>query len=355
MHKCDWLLLQLFAGEGAGGTGGTGGATSAGGNEGAATGENAVDAGQQRLRELGVPEDKIRKRANKRPWMSQRATADAPVRQNQQPSTQQVAAASESPTEENTDTPRNEDQQKEDQQKVSLKEMLKAHPELNTEVQTMIQGRLRNAKAAQETLSVMTPAIEVLARKYNQDPANPDYAALAKAIENDNGYYEDKAIEMGTPVENAKTADIAERAAARQQREQARTLEQKMLDDHTASVIRQADELKKIFPKFDLQKEMQDPRFVRMTAPNSGLSVEDAFFAIHRKEIQAASAQVAAQKTAQQISDSIQAGMHRPAPIGNSSKAPSVTTFDITNASKEQREALRQRIHREGKVYPGSL
>ena len=48
-----WLNLQLFGGEGEGG------------GEGAATGaDGAVDAGQQRLLELGVPADKIRKRAN---------------------------------------------------------------------------------------------------------------------------------------------------------------------------------------------------------------------------------------------------------------------------------------------------
>ena len=55
MFEFKMLNLQLFAGEGAGD----------GGGEGAATGDTAVDAGQQRLLELGVPADKIRKRAQK--------------------------------------------------------------------------------------------------------------------------------------------------------------------------------------------------------------------------------------------------------------------------------------------------
>ena len=50
-----WLNLQLFAGEGAGD----------GGGEGAQAGETSVDAGQQRLLELGVPMDKIKRRANR--------------------------------------------------------------------------------------------------------------------------------------------------------------------------------------------------------------------------------------------------------------------------------------------------
>ncbi|MBR4933456.1 MAG: hypothetical protein IKZ03_03250, partial [Clostridia bacterium] len=53
MNNYIWLDLQLFAGEGAGGDGG----------EGAASGDSAVDAGQQRLLELGVPADKLRRRA----------------------------------------------------------------------------------------------------------------------------------------------------------------------------------------------------------------------------------------------------------------------------------------------------
>ena len=60
MLKTKWLNLQLFAGEGASGSAGTGEGTG-----GAATGENATVDAEQRLRELGVPEDKIRKRASK--------------------------------------------------------------------------------------------------------------------------------------------------------------------------------------------------------------------------------------------------------------------------------------------------
>ena len=59
MNKTKWLNLQLFA-EGAGGEGASGD-----GGEGVASGETASVAAEQRLRELGVPEDKIRKRANK--------------------------------------------------------------------------------------------------------------------------------------------------------------------------------------------------------------------------------------------------------------------------------------------------
>lgn len=331
MNKIKWLMLQLFAGEGGDG-----------GGEGAATGDNSVDAGQQRLRELGVPEDKIRKRANRNAANPTGVARSAPA---QQP--QKQAATADNPTEEpKTDTPA----------RMSWDDIM-ADPEYNKQMQAVVQQRLRSAKAAEENLGKMTPAMEVLARKYNLDPANLDYDALAQAINDDNDYYENKALEMGVPLETAKKIDQEERATSRQQREQARTLEQQKIQQHIQSLEQQGEAMKKTFPNFNLRAELQNPVFARLTAPNSGLSVEDAYYAVHRKEIQTAAMQVTAQKTAQKISNSIKAGQRRPAENGASAQAPSVTTFDYRTASREQREALKRQIReaaaRGEKVYPG--
>ena len=114
--------------------------------------------------------------------------------------------------------------------------------------------------------------------------------------------------------------------------------------------------MKAAFPGFDLRRELQNPVFARMTSPNVGISVEDAYYAVHRREIQTAAMQVTAQKTAQKISNAIQAGQRRPAENGTSGQAASVTTFDYSKASRTQREALKQRIRaaaaRGEKLYP---
>lgn len=336
MSKDKWLNLQLFAGEGAGD----------GGGEGAATGESTVDAGQQRLRELGVPEDKIRRRAQKSaPKLPEGAVRTAPQAEPQQQTSEQAAAA-DNPAEEKTDKPA----------RMSWDEIM-ADPEYNKQMQTTIQARLRSAKGAEEALGKMAPALELLARKHGQDPANMDYDALAKAISDDNAYYEDKALEMGVSVETAKKIDQQERDTARQEREQARTLEQQKIQQHFDKLQQQGEAMKKTFPNFDLMTELKNPAFARMTAPNVGISVEDAYYAVHRNEIQTASMQVAAQKTAQKISNSIQAGRSRPSENGTTGQAPSVTTFDYRNASKEQRDELKRQIRaaaaRGEKLYPG--
>lgn len=338
MTNFKWLNLQLFAGEGAGATGGEGG------GEGAATGDNAtVDAGQ-RLRELGVPEDKIRRRARyaaKAPETQAKTEEEPKAAEN----TEQDAAA-ENPTEEKTETPA----------RMSWDEIM-ADPEYNKQMQAVVQSRLKSAKGAEEALAKLTPALELLARKHNLDPAKMDYDALTKAISDDDSYYEDKALQMGTSVETAKKIDQQERDTARQQRAEALSLEEQKIRDHFTSLENQALAMQKIVPNFDLQTELKNPAFLRMTSPNVNISVKDAYFAVHHDEMQIAAMQATAKATAQNISNNIQARQRRPDENGISGQAPSATTFNYDKASRDQREAfkkdLRERWARGEKVYPG--
>ena len=335
MFKDLWLNLQLFAGEGASGSGGEGGA------EGAATGESAVDPGQQRLLELGVPADKIRKNRAYKP----KATAPAPVEagqeQAQEQPAQQAAAADTETEEPNTET----------KARPSLKEILE-DPEYNKEMQAIVQSRLRSAKAAEETLGKLNSALEMQALKFGLDPSNIDYDELAKKMADREAYVEDKALREGVTYDEADQAVDKELKAASEKRQQ-RTLEEQAFQQHIMKLEQQGEAMKQVFPNFDLRKELQIPAFARMTSPNVGISVEDAYYAVHRKELQTAAMQVTAQKTAQMISNSIASGSRRPDENGTSGQAPSVTTFDYRSMSPERRNALKQRIRSGEKIYPG--
>ena len=342
-NKNKWFLLQLFAGEGAGASGGEGG------GEGTVSGDNGLAAGDQRLLELGVPEEKLRKRAKRaNAKLPEGAVRTTPKEVQEQKPQQQVATATEDPTEDKTETPA--------PTRMSWDEIM-ADPEYNKQMQATMKARLKNAGMAEEALAKMAPALEVLARKHGQDPANPNYDALAKAINDDDAYYEDKALELGVSLETAKHIDQQERDTARQKKLEERNLEEQKLRNHFMSLEQQGEALKKTFPKFDLRTELQNPVFARMTSPNVGVSVEDAYHAVHRKEIMAAGMQVTAQQTKQKISNAIQAGSRRPDENGTSGQSASVTTFDYSRASKEQREALKREIYaakaRGEKLYPG--
>lgn len=335
------LNLQLFAEGGEGGAGA------------AAPGENAPDAGETRLRELGVPESVLAKRA-KRSKGRTATPAPAPTQAQQQetePVTDEQAAAAET-------TAPEEGSQNSAPARMSWDEIMK-DPEYNKQMQSVIKSRLKSAGAAEESMNKLAPAIEVLARKYGLDANNLDADALAQAISDDNSYYEDKALEMGVPVETAKKIDQSERETARRQAEEARTIEQQKIQAHLDKLQQQGEALKQIFPSFDLVTELQNPAFARMTAPNVGISVEDAYYAIHRKEIQMAAMQATAQKTAQQMANSIRSGQARPVENGTSNQAPSVTSFNYAKASREQREALKKQIRDAAahgkKLYPGQF
>lgn len=335
-----WLGLQIF-GEGAGEGAGDGAA---------ATGDNASNpaAGDDSLRALGVPEAVLAKRAN-------RARRNGAVRANEThaqttpDNPQQNAPAEQTPAQ--TDEPENAAPAK-----PTWDEIMK-DPEYNQRMQETVQARLRNAKDAEARLTKLAPALELLARKYKMDANNLDPDALTKAISDDDSYYEDRALELGVPVETAKLIDQNEREAERRRVEEARTIEQQRIQQHIEGLQRQGEALKQVFPQFDLATELRNPAFARMTSPNVGISVEDAYYAVHRKEIQTAAMQVTAQKTAQQMANAIRSGQQRPIENGTTNQAPSVTTFDYAHASREQREELKRQIKiaaaQGRKIYPG--
>ena len=332
MNELKRLNLQLFADGGDGGT--------------ATSGDNATAAAEQRLRELGVPEAKARQRASK-------VASKLPEPVKTEPKAAEETKVESVPPE--TDNP-TEETKENVPARMSWDEIMK-DPEYNKQMQSVVQSRLKTAKTAEDNLAKLAPAMELLARKYNLDPANMDYDALNKAINDDDDYYEEKALEMGVPVETARKIDKMERDNAREQAQAERTIQEQKIQQHLIKLEQQGEALKKVFPHFDLRAELQNPAFARMTSPNVGISVEDAYYAVHRNEIQAASMQVTAQKTAEKISNAIQAGSRRPDESGTSSQAPSVSTFDYRTASREQREALKKRIRdaaaRGEKLYPG--
>lgn len=341
------LDLQLFA------EGGEGGGEGAAAPSGEASAPPA--AGEDRLRELGVPESVLAKRASRRaksPAAQQSAPAVQTAPAQQAAAAKDISVPTTAPEGNQTDDPTAQTAQP----RMTWDEIM-ADPEYNSKMQSTIQARLRTAKAAEESMSKLKPAIELLARKYGLDAANLDTEALTKAISDDDSYYEDKALEMGVPLETAKKIDQTERELARRREEEQRSLEEQNIQQHIAKLRQQGDTLKQTFPSFDLAAELRNPVFARMTSPNIGLSVEDAYYAIHRKEIQTAAMQVTAQRTAEQMANSIRSGQQRPVEAGASAQAPSTTTFDYAHASKEQRDALKRRIREAAaqgkKLYPG--
>ena len=289
-----WLDLQMFAGEGAGGAG------AAAGGEGAAPG-----VGQ----EAAAPDYHEYKRA-KRPQGSNvryGKQPEAPQQAQQQPqkAQEQAAAAQEpaDPAQEWSDIRNN-----------------RYKAQFDADVQQIVQARLKNSKDAEATLGKLAPIIEGLAAKYGKEAGDID--ALVAAYNDDDSLYEKEAMERGVSVETLKLTKQLERDREAFAQQQQAAQQQVMFQQHFQNLAQQAEELKKTYPQFDLRTELQNERFARMTSPNGGVSVADAFYAIHHNELQNSAMQYAVQRTQVETSNAIQAGQKRPVENGSRQNTP---------------------------------
>lgn len=331
-NKFKWHLLQLFA---------EGGEGSASGSECAAVADNTgvsdAAAGHQRLRELGVPDNKIRKNRSYTLPKPAKTTVEAEPVAKQVEAVEQDDAA-EKPTE--------------DVKRMTWEE-IKADPEYGEQLNKMMRARAEKSKEAEEALQKLTPSLQALAKLYGMDHEKIDHQALNSKIMEDDRLYEDKALEHGHSPEVERKLDQFD---LMKEREDQRAEEQ-MMQRHYTSLVSQGEALKAKYPGFDLQAELKNPTFARMTAPGVNVPVETAYYAIHRQEIEQAALEAASEQVKKNVANAVRSGTMRPQENGSSAAAPSVSTFDYRKASPEQRAALKARIRQAGargeKVYPG--
>ena len=340
MKKIKWLWgLQLFAD----------GAAAAGDGAGPAA-ESGVDseaeAAAQRLRELGVPEDRIRKRAKKAP----KAEDSIVVQRNTEP-----APAAE--------VPAAEEQKQEAPTRMTWEEIMK-DPEYNKQMQATIQQRLKGQKEQQEKLTKLDGVMQTLADYYGISPDNID--EIVSKVTGDDRYYEEEADRLGVSADVARKLKQAEQVKAAADRtaaaEAARAAEDERnaaLRSHFDGLVKQGEVLKASVPGFDLQAELQNPTFARLTAPGSGLTVEDAYFAVHRAEMMQQGMTQATINAQRQMARSMQANASRPTENGMGNQASSLTQIDYRNMSKTQRQQLKDEIRRAAgrgeKIYPADI
>lgn len=182
---------------------------------------------------------------------------------------------------------------------------------------SFVQDRLKNSKQAEANLAKLAPVLQDLAKKYGKDAADIDGILAARA--DDDSLYEEEAAREGVSVDVYKQLkQFRDDKAAREEQEQRSTYE-----THIRGMIEAFDrDVKSVFPNADLRTELQNPMFQRWTSPEFGMSVRDAYYVLHRDEIEPMAMQVAAQKAQQKLSQSVQSGTRRPSENGMRSAAP---------------------------------
>lgn len=172
-------------------------------------------------------------------------------------------------------------------------------------VQGIVKARLRGRAQAEEKLRRLEPVLRALEESYGltEESEAETVAALLR--------------------ESAGLRRPSEEQIAR----------------HLEALIGEALSLRESVPDFDLAQELEDPAFLRLTAPHSGVTLADAYYARHRAERE----QETARKSLEAVSRSVRSLGARPRELRETGAGTPFST-DPRQMSRKEREALKKRI-----------
>jgi hypothetical protein len=213
-------------------------------------------------------------------------------------------------------------------------------------VQDTIQKRLKGSKENEAKLTALSPTLELLAKKYGVDAS--DINALNKAIEDDDAYYEQEALEKGVTVGQLKEIRKMEKENAELKRQmQEQTAKEKGAQLY-AQWMDQAEKAKTVYPSFDLRAEMNNQKFVDLLRAN--VDVRTAYEVIHKDDIIPAAMQFTAKTVEQKLTNKIMANGARPNENGISSQSAAQVKSDVSQLSKADRAEIIRRVQRGEKI-----
>ncbi len=213
-------------------------------------------------------------------------------------------------------------------------------------MQDTVKDRLKGTKETVDRYNELAPTIEALAKKYGVDAS--DIKALNKAIEADDSYYEQEAMEKGLTVEQLKNIKKMERENADLKRQMREQSVRENADRLYASWMEQSDSLKKVYPSFDLSVEMQNPRFTDLLKNN--IDLRTAYEVLHKDEIIPAAMKFTAENVEQKLTKNIIANGNRPVENGMNQQSSVTVKSDVSQLSKEDRAEIIRRVARGEKI-----
>ena len=213
-------------------------------------------------------------------------------------------------------------------------------------MQDTIQKRLKGTKETVDKYNALQPVLEILAKKHGVDAS--DIGALQKAIEADDSYFEEEALQKGMSVQQLKEWRDIQRENAELKRQQQEQQTKENANKLYAGWMNQAEETKKVYPGFDLKAEMNNPKFMELLKSN--IDVRTAYEVLHKDDIIRGAMQFTAQTVESKIAKKIAANGARPAENGMSSGSAAVVKSDVSQLSKADRDEIRRRVARGEKI-----
>ena len=219
----------------------------------------------------------------------------------------------------------------------------------SADTQDVVRKRLAKADETVKKYEELSPVLDILCAKYGVKQG--DVSALSKAIEDDDAFYEQEAMEKGVSVEQLKEVrklqkeNAAFRAADEQRARQEHATKQ------YAAWIDQGEEAKKVYPSLDLKTESKNPQF--MSLLNAGIDVKTAFEVIHKDEIIPAAMQYAAKTAETKVVNRVMANGARPVENGTRGSSAATVKSDVSKLTKADIAEINRRVARGEKITFG--
>lgn len=209
-------------------------------------------------------------------------------------------------------------------------------------MQKAIKERVGEVKQLQQQLQQQNDVIGLVAKKYGI--STDKMGDIREALESDDVFWEEAAADQGMTVDSYKKMVKleAENEALHKAREEAERKNQK--DAVFQKWDREAEELKRMYPQFDLQSEIQDKRFLDLMG--AGIDMRTIYETLHHDEILPALMQQTAKAATKQQAAAARSGQMRPAENGMSSRPAAQTVKDPAKMTKEERQEYARRAAR---------
>lgn len=182
--------------------------------------------------------------------------------------------------------------------------------------------------------------MEMLATKFGIESSD-DITAITEALENDDYLYAQRAEENNRTVDEQREWDKMERENRLYREQQAQAERMQKAQRQYDAWTEQANNLKQVFPSFDLDAELANPDFVQ--ALRSGMSIDRAYYAMHGEEIATGAMQYTAQAVRKATVEDMAASKGRPRENGLSSRAAVKVEKDIGSLTRDERAKLARR------------
>lgn len=215
-------------------------------------------------------------------------------------------------------------------------------------VEKVVKGRLKDSKEQAETLQKSQRVMQKLAQVYGVDPA--DFEAVEKAIDSDDNLYTQAAMDADMSVEAYKELMRTKAENAVYKKAEEEQLRQEKIDETYRKWISDSEEVKKVYPNFDLETELQNPVFNGLL--RNGFPVQNAYESAHIQELMASAMQAGVSVAERKIANNVAANQARPEENAGSRNSTATVKRDVASLTPEELDEI-DRMSRKRRITLG--